>query len=287
MMKILYGSLAVLFFLVCGVPAHAVRQDMGMQAGKSLERGAPGDKKAREAQRALKREMKERDQAKAEEVVQAENEPLQIVVADFESYPNNLGGNVGVFGAAEPDWDNRDVPHGWYYNKQTPGYTKKNVHAGEQSFLCVNGYSRERVRWATFSLDLGKLINAEVIPVKIKSLNVSNYASLVLWVKGDRGGEKFNVFFRDAHAQDYFPQVSVVPMPNGMTIEWTKIVIPLSLVKDYVDLTVLDQIGLEFGANFGNAEGNMFYVDDVHFSKTETAEGANYEVIPKQEDKAQ
>jgi len=285
-MKKISWFLAVVFVFGAALCLYAVNQDTGIQMGASLERGAAGDKKARDAQRALKREMKERKQAKAEELP-AGPEPENIVVADFESYPNNLGGNVGVFGAAEPDWDNRDVPHGWYYNKQTPGYSKKNVHGGEQSFLCVNGYSRERVRWATFSLDLGKLVNAEVIPVKIKSLNVSNYPSLVLWVKGDRGGEKFNVFFRDAHAQDYFPQVSIAPVPNGLTTEWTKIVIPLSLVKDYIDLTVLDQIGLEFGANFGNAEGNIFYVDDVHFSKSELNAGANYEVIPKQEDKAQ
>ncbi len=286
-MKKIYTAMTVLLLFAVALVAHAMQQDVGLKMGASLEKSTAGDKKARDAQRKLKKEVRERKQAKPEDTVPAEQEPPQIIVADFESYPNNLGGNVGVFGAAEPDWDNRDVPHGWYYNKQTPGYTKKNVHGGEQSFMCVNGYSRERVRWATFSLDLGKLVNAEVIPVKIKSLNVSNYPSLVLWVKGDRGGEKFNVFFRDAHAQDYFPQVSIAPVPNGLTTEWQKIVIPLSLTKEYIDLTVLDQIGLEFGANFGNAEGNIFYLDDVYFSKTDLNEGAQYEVMPKQEDKAQ
>jgi len=270
--------------LAGGAIAFAISQDTHMG---SAEGNRPGDKNARTAQKKLKKEMKEREQAKPESTIPYEQLPERIVVADFESYPNNLGGNVGVFGAAEPDWDNRDVPHGWYYSKQVPGFSKKNVHGGEQSFLCVNGYARERVRWSTFSLDLGKLVDAEVIPVKIKSLDVSKYKSLVFWVKGDRGGEKFRVFFRDAHAQDYFPQCAVNCVPAGITTGWLEIVIPLWLVIDYVDLSVLDQIGLEMGNNVGNAEGNIFFLDDVYFSKTQDADGAKYEVVPKQEDKAQ
>ena len=57
---------------------------------------------------------------------------------------------------------------------------------------------------------------------------------------------------------------------------------------EWIDYLILRGPGLKkFGANFGNAEGNVFYIDDIHFSKTETNVGAQYEVIPKQEDKAQ
>ena len=33
-----------------------------------------------------------------------------LLVADFERHPNQLGGQVGVYGAGEPDLSNKDNP---------------------------------------------------------------------------------------------------------------------------------------------------------------------------------
>ena len=278
MKKIIVVSLSILIF-------SAVICEYGFTEGE-IQKTLTADRKARKAQKKLKQEMRARKHARATEIPE-ELLPATFIVADFESFPNNLGGNVGVFGGGEPDWDNKEVPHGWYYSKTTQGFTPKNVHAGGQSFRCVNGYSVDRVRWATLSFDLGKIVDADVIPIRIKSLNVSAYKSLIFWVKGDRGGEMFRVFFRDGRAEDYFPQVTLEPFPGGISTQWTKVVIPLKRVVEYVDLTLLDQIGLEFGTNVGNAEGNIFYIDDIHFSKYEVGEGVKLKVYPKQEDKAQ
>lgn len=200
----------------------------------------------------------------------AENEGITLLIADFESFPNNVGGSVGVFGAAEPNWENKAVPHGWYYGELEPGFKKEKVHGGGQSFMCVNGYAKEKLRWATFSLGLGKLINSESTPIKIESLDARKYKYLIFWIKGEKGGEKVTVAFRDAHALTDMPQFTTDPLPEGATTEWKKVVVPLDPLTDKIDLSQLDQVILEFGLNRGNAEGNIFYIDDFYFAVNET-----------------
>jgi len=195
-----------------------------------------------------------------------------LLIADFESFPNNLGGSVGVFGAAEPDWDNKNAPHGWYYGELEPSFEAQNVRRGGQSFMCVNGYAKEKLRWSAFSLGLGKLVDSESTPVKIESLDVRPFAYLIFWIKGEKGGERFTVAFRDSHALSDIPQVTVDPLPQGCSTQWQKVVVPLAPLADKVDLSQLDQVVLEFGLNRGNAEGNIFYVDDFYFATAETDE---------------
>lgn len=201
--------------------------------------------------------------------IQAENENV-LVIADFESYPNNLGGSVGVFGAAEPNWENTDVPHSWYYGELTPEYAKENVCRGGQSFMCANGFAKEKLRWATFSLGLGKLVDTDAIPIKIESLDVRAYNYLIFWVKGEKGGEKVTVAFRDGNAINDLPQATVDPIPEGLSTKWKKVIIPLKEVADKVDLSKLDQVILEFGLNRENLEENVFYIDDFYFAKNPT-----------------
>lgn len=197
-------------------------------------------------------------------------ESSSLLISDFESYPNNLGGSVGVFGAAEPNWDNPNVPHSWYYGELEPGFQKENVRRGGQSFMCVNGFAKEKLPWATFSLGLGKLVDSETTPIKIESLDVRPYNYLVFWVKGEKGGEKFTVAFRDAYAISDLPQFFVDPLPQGAPKRWQKVIVPLAPLADKIDLSQVDQVILEFGINRGNAEGNIFYVDEFYFTKNET-----------------
>jgi len=195
-----------------------------------------------------------------------------LVVADFESYPNNLGGSVGVFGAGEPNWEDDSVPHSWYYGELEPNFNEQNIFKGGQSFMCANGFSKEKLRWATFSLGLGKLVDTESVPIKIESLDVRGFNYLIFWVKGERGGEKFTVAFRDAHAINDLPQVTLNPMPEGARAKWQKIVVPLKPLANKIDLSQLDQVILEFGLNRGNEEGNVFYIDNFYFSKDKSEE---------------
>ncbi len=202
---------------------------------------------------------------------QAEQENV-LMIADFESYPNNLGGSVGVFGAAEPDWEKAEIPHSWYYGELTPNFSEKNVRRGGQSFMCANGFAKEKLRWATFSVGLGKLVDTEAIPIKIDSLDVQAYNYFIFWIKGEKGGEKVTVAFRDGHAINDLPQAMLDPITEGASLEWKKVIVPLAEIKEKIDLSQLDQVILEFGLNRGNLEGNIFYIDDLYFAKETTDE---------------
>ncbi|MDD5066429.1 MAG: hypothetical protein PHF84_05225 [bacterium] len=193
--------------------------------------------------------------------------PGDIMVADFEGHPNNLGGAVGVYGDGEPDWSKPAETHSWYYEPQLKDYSRKNVHSGAQSFRLVHGQKGISQQWASFGCDLGPDLDISVTPKKVKALDVSQCKSFVFWIKGAKGGEKFKVIFRDSHAPSYMPQAKTDPLPKGCTQEWQQVVIPLSGIEDRVDLRNMVHAGLEFGINTGNAKGAVFYLDDWAFVK--------------------
>lgn len=199
----------------------------------------------------------------AKDIVLAEGE---ILIADFEGWPNNLGGETGVYGSLEPDWDKKlTTPYSWMYEAITPGYTPKNVHNGKQSFRLVNGLGAKPAEtWGSFAMDLGPTIDLTVVPKKVESLDVSGYKYLTFWAKGEKGAEKMQLLIRDAHALNYMPQVKY-SLPD-LTTEWQKVVVPLEEICRQVDLTGLDNVGLAFGKDVGNMEGDIAYIDDFVFT---------------------
>jgi len=194
-------------------------------------------------------------------------EEERVIIADFEAHPNRLGGDVGVYGDGEPNWDKQGVPHSWYYEASAPDYSVDNVAEGLQSFRLINGEKGLSQKWASFNMNLGPTLDSRVTPIKIRPLNVSSYNKLVFWVKGAHGGEQFRVIFRDAHAPDYLPQARVNPMPDGATTQWSTVEIPLSKINWQVDLKSLVSVGLEFGQNIGNRQGAMLFIDNFMFVK--------------------
>ena len=190
----------------------------------------------------------------------------ELVIADFEGHPNNLGGEVGVYGSLEPNWDEKTVPYSWYYTKEVPGYDAKNVHSGAQSFRLVNGLgSKKSETWGSFSMNLGKITDAVPVPQKVQSKDVSAYKHLVFWVKGEKGGEMMQVLFRDSHAQNYMPQAKY--KVQDATTEWVKISVPLEDIQKLgIDLKSLDNIGIAFGPDAGNKQGATIYIDDFSFT---------------------
>ncbi|MFH0839606.1 MAG: carbohydrate binding domain-containing protein [Candidatus Omnitrophota bacterium] len=193
----------------------------------------------------------------------------EVIIADFEGWPNNLGGEVGVYGALEPNWDDiTSVPYSWVYEAITPGYNPKNVYSGKQAFRLVNGLgSNPEVAWGSFAMDLGPTTDLTVIPKKVESFDASGFKCITFWVKGDKGGEKMEFLVRDAHALNYMPQVKL--KLSDVTTEWQKVVIPLSDISGKIDLTALDNIGLAFGRDVGNLKGEVIYIDDFMFTNTQ------------------
>ena len=192
-----------------------------------------------------------------------------VMIADFESWPNNLGGEVGVYGALEPNWDDvAAVPYSWVYEPITPGYDIVNVHKGRQSFRLVNGLGlKPELTWGSFAMDLGPTTDLTVIPKEVESFDVSGYEYLAFWVKGEKGGERMELLIRDVHSLNYMPQVKH-KLPDATT-EWQKITVPLEQFKGRLDLTVLDNVGLAFGKDVGNLKGEVIFVDEFMFTNSE------------------
>ena len=191
------------------------------------------------------------------------------VIADFEGWPNNLGGEVGVYGSLEPNWDDiTTVPYSWVYETITPGYDTANVHGGKQSFRLVNGLGlKPEITWGSFAMDLGPTTDLTVVPKKVESFDVTGYKYLVFWLKGEKGGEKVEVLIRDAHALNYTPQVKY-KISDAIT-EWQRVVIDLGQFRGRIDLAALDNIGLAFGKDVGNLKGEVVFVDDFAFTNSE------------------
>lgn len=191
-----------------------------------------------------------------------------VMIADFESWPNNLGGEVGVYGALEPNWDDvAAVPYSWVYEPITPGYDIVNVYKGRQSFRLVNGLGlKPELMWGSFAMDLGPTTDLTVIPKKVESFDTSGYEYLAFWVKGEKGGEKMELLIRDAHALNYMPQVKH-KLPDATT-EWQRITVSLGQFKGRLDLTALDNVGLAFGKDVGNLKGEVIFVDEFMFTNS-------------------
>ncbi len=197
---------------------------------------------------------------------EAVREIEDVVIANFEGWPNNLGGEIGVYGTLEPDWDDiTTVPYSWSYEPITPGYDSMNVHSGKQAFRLVNGLGlNSELDWGSFAMDLGPVTDLTVMPKKVESFDSGNYSYLTFWVKGEKGGEKMKLVMRDEHALNYIPQVKH-RLPECAP-EWQKVVVPLEQFKGQIDLTALDNMGLAFGRDVGNLKGEIVYIDDFAFT---------------------
>ncbi len=212
----------------------------------------------------------------------------RILITDFEDHPNYLGGDVRAYGAA----GSRERSLG---DRAYSGYSAEEVHSGSRSYrLALQKHLRPEEReknvydkfksgfprmepieelqnvsdrnWAVLSIELGEVIDDKKIPVGVKPLDVSDYRYLVFWVKGQRGGEKFLVGFRDAEAHTYDPQVKVKPKLAVRT-EWRQVKINLVRLSKKVDLSKLVAITINFGRPEGARGGDVFYVDDFMLVK--------------------
>ncbi len=194
------------------------------------------------------------------------SETGELIIADFESWPNNLGGEIGVYGSLEPDWEKvNQQPASWVYEVTSLNYIPGNVHAGKNSFRLVNAIgTKPEYTWGSFSMDLGPTTDITSVPKKVESLDASVYKYLTFWVRGEKGGEKMELLVRDAHALNYLPQIKY-KLPDAST-EWKKVVVALTELSGKVDLTKLDNIGMAFGKDVGNLTGDTIYIDDFAFT---------------------
>lgn len=196
-----------------------------------------------------------------------------VLITDFEFHPNMLDGNMGAYGAVTGS-----------------GYTTECAYSGKKSYKLVfakdilwkpekeveyeyskQGFKKTRslaaipkmktIDWATFMMDMGPITDDKTHPVTIQPMNIQGYRYLVFWVKGKNGGEKFRIYFRDASALTYDPQLKLEP-DIAVTGAWQDAAVKLSKIERKIDIKKLVQIGLGFGKEDGNKIGNVIYVDN-------------------------
>lgn len=198
----------------------------------------------------------------------------EFLITDFEKTPfNNFGGTMGVFGAMSGSGRSTEYSHSGSYSyklifsKEAPPESehyveyKRDIHNMKKAKTIATPRKFKNITWAVFLLYAGPFIDTTTVPIKIKSVDLSKYKYIVFWVKGKRGGEDFRVYFRDANATDYTPQLKIKPKVVVKT-KWEPVEIDIGNLKDKVDITKIDEIGISFGKEDGNRQGNTLYVDD-------------------------
>ncbi len=101
----------------------------------------------------------------------------------------------------------------------------------------------------------------------LDGLDVTDYNALTFWIKGEEGGERFDIGLADMQMQNldisakYVGAVSFF-LDNGVTKEWQKVKIPLSRLGADVDLSALGS--LVFWCRYSSAgDSSVVYIDDL------------------------
>ncbi len=101
----------------------------------------------------------------------------------------------------------------------------------------------------------------------LNGIDVSRHNALTFWVKGEQGGERFDIGFADEKMQELeIDAVYVGPimafLPKGVTTEWQLVKIPMHSLRSDLDLTRMGSLVFWF-----RYEGKgAVQIDDVSFS---------------------
>ncbi len=101
----------------------------------------------------------------------------------------------------------------------------------------------------------------------LNGINVADYNALTFWIKGEKGGERFDVGLADERMQRlgidavYVGTIKAF-LPSGVTTEWQQVKVPLMNLKSELDLSQMGSLVFWFRYE---GSGNI-YVDDVQFT---------------------
>lgn len=104
---------------------------------------------------------------------------------------------------------------------------------------------------------------------RLYSINPTKYNCLTFWIKGRDGKENFDIELSDDQIYKYRIEPLNIGSINtflksGISKQWQKVKIPLSILEGQVNLTSLDMIGFLFKYKI---EGNSsaVFIDDINF----------------------
>ena len=116
----------------------------------------------------------------------------------------------------------------------------------------------------------------------LNGINVSKHNALTFWVKGERGGERFDIGMADDKMQnleiDAVYAGSVLAfLPQGVTTQWQQVKVPLQGLRSDLDLTRLGSLVLWF-----RYEGKgAIQIDDIAFTYDGEVEKIQKENTPR------
>ncbi len=103
----------------------------------------------------------------------------------------------------------------------------------------------------------------------LNGLDVTDYNALTFWIKGEKGGERFDIGLSDMQMQEldisakYVGAVSFF-LEDEVTTEWQKVKIPLSRLGADIDMSSLGS--LVFWCRYNSSgKSSVIYMDDVMF----------------------
>ncbi|MBI1953370.1 MAG: hypothetical protein HYS41_04520 [Candidatus Omnitrophica bacterium] len=116
----------------------------------------------------------------------------------------------------------------------------------------------------------------------LNGIDVSRHNALTFWVKGEQGGERFDIGFADEKMQELeidaiFAGPIMAFLPDGVTTQWQQVKVPLAGLRTDMDMTRMGSLVLWF-----RYEGRgTVYVDDVAFTYDEGVERVQEENAPR------
>jgi len=115
----------------------------------------------------------------------------------------------------------------------------------------------------------------------LNGIDVSRHNALTFWVKGEHGGERFDIGLADDSMQDLEIDASYIGpvnafIPGGVKTEWQKVRIPLQSLRSDLNLTRMGSLVLWF-----RYEGKgAVQIDDVAFAYDDEVERIQKENTP-------
>lgn len=154
-------------------------------------------------------------------------------------------------------------------------YERKNSIGGYQgtwarrpsySIITKLAEAKDPVRGKFLSIEYKKEAGWAGWYTLLNDADTSNYNALTFWIKGAKGGEKFDIGLTDARMQEL--QIDAVYagpidlfLPVGVTTDWQNVKIPVSRVASQINLSKMGSVVFWF--KYGG-EGKI-YIDDMKF----------------------
>ncbi|MBI3322447.1 MAG: hypothetical protein HYZ94_02060 [Candidatus Omnitrophica bacterium] len=116
----------------------------------------------------------------------------------------------------------------------------------------------------------------------LNGIDVSRHNALSFWVKGEKGGERFDIGMADNHMQELEIDAvyvgSIVSfIPEGVTNDWQEVKIPLQSLRTELDMTRMGSLVLWFRYEGAGA----VQLDDVRFAFDPEIERITQQNLPR------